>query len=96
LPGIPGRIEPITSAAELVNEGEAQRNCVASYANRVHSGSTFIYRVLHPQRATLSVVRGKSFDQWEVGELEARFNTDVSDETEDFVQAWLNRHHAVL
>ena len=96
LPGIPGKIEPITSAAELFNEGEAQGNCVASYANRVHSGSTFIYRVLHPQRATLSVVRGNGFDIWEIGELEARFNTDVTDETEDFVQAWLDRHRAVM
>lgn len=96
LPGIEGKIEPITSATGLVDEGEAQGNCVASYAARVRDGRTFIYRVLHPERATLSLVRKTPFSEWQIGELEGRYNTDASQETEDFVQAWLDRHRSVL
>ena len=96
LPGIADRIEPITSAASLVDEGEAQGNCVASYAPRVRDGNTFIYRVLHPERSTLSLVRSSPFAEWKIGELEGRYNTDASQETEDYVQAWLDRHRSVL
>lgn len=96
IPGIAGQIEPITSPSELVDEGEYQGNCVASYAGRVRDGSTYIYRVLHPERATLSIVRRSHFSDWEIGELECRFNTDVSEETEAFVQAWLDRHSPMV
>ncbi|MDF1658025.1 MAG: PcfJ domain-containing protein [Verrucomicrobiales bacterium] len=96
LPGIPGEIEPITSPEGLVNEGEAQGNCVASYAERVRQGSTFIYRVLAPERATLSVVKNSPFADWEIGELESKYNTDVRDEMEDFVTAWLDRHQSMV
>jgi hypothetical protein len=94
VPGIAGRIEPITSAAGLVDEGEEQGNCVASYAAQVAAGHTFIYRVLHPERATLSIVLKTPFGGWEIGELETKFNTDASEETEAYVQAWLDRHLA--
>lgn len=96
LPGIAGKIEPLTSTEALVNEGEEQGNCVASYAVRVRQGNTFIYRVLHPERATLSIVRPSTFGDWKIGELEARYNTDVSPETEDYVEAWLDRHRNIL
>lgn len=94
--GIPGKIEPITSAEALVNEGEEMGNCVASYASRVREGTTFIYRVLHPERATLSIVRGNPFGEWFVGELEAKYNSEVQEETELFVQAWLDRHRNLV
>lgn len=96
LPGIPGKIEPITSPKELVNEGEEQGNCVASYAERVREGSTFIYRVFEPERATLSIVKPSPFADWRIGELESKYNTDVSGETEDFVEAWLSRHQSMV
>ncbi|MDF1823459.1 MAG: PcfJ domain-containing protein [Verrucomicrobiales bacterium] len=96
LPGIPGKIEPITSPEGLVNEGEEQGNCVASYAERVRQGSTFIYRVLQPERATLSLVKRSPFSDWQIGELESKYNTDVQGETEDFVEAWLVRHQSMI
>ena len=95
IPGINGAIEPITSAASLVDEGEEQGNCVASYAPKVREGNTFIYRVLYPQRATLSIVRRSPLADWEIGELESRFNTDVSAETEEYVAGWLERHRVL-
>ncbi len=96
LPGIPGQIEPITSAEGLVNEGEEQGNCVASYANKVRAGTTFIYRVLHPERATLSIVRSSPFADWNIGELETRYNMDVQGETEEFVESWLERNRRLV
>ncbi|MEM7697022.1 MAG: PcfJ domain-containing protein [Verrucomicrobiota bacterium] len=96
IPGIPGKIEPITSARALVDEGEAQHNCVASYAKYVREGSRFIYRVLEPERATLSIERRNREASWFVSELEARYNTPVAEETEDFVAAWLDRNLAFI
>jgi len=96
LPGIPGRIEPITSPEGLVNEGEAQGNCVASYASKVQAGTTFIYRVLEPERATLSIVRASPFADWKIGELEGPYNTDASAETEQFVESWLDRNRDLV
>ncbi len=97
IPGIPGKIEPITSPQGLVNEGEEQGNCVSSYASRVRSGTSFIYRVLQPQRATLSIVRANvGSTDWEISELEAKFNTEASEEVEEFVSAWLERNQEVI
>lgn len=92
VPGIPGQIEPISSPSDLVDEGEMQGNCVASYVDRVRGGNVYIYRVLRPERATLSLARRNPHNDWEIDELESRFNTDVSAETEEFIQAWLERH----
>ncbi|NNE92469.1 MAG: hypothetical protein HKN23_12545 [Verrucomicrobiales bacterium] len=89
--GISGKIEPITSPEGLVDEGESQGNCVASYVSRVEQGDTFIYRVLIPERCTLSIVRAPD-GQWRIGQLESKFNTDARSETEEFVEAWLERH----
>ena len=94
IPEIPGEIEALTSPEALVNEGEAQGNCVASYAPKVERGDTFIYRVLKPERATLSVVRQQCSRSWRIGELEGRFNTPASDRVERRVAEWL-RHFQV-
>ncbi|MCB1093342.1 MAG: PcfJ domain-containing protein, partial [Verrucomicrobiae bacterium] len=92
IPPIPGEIEALTSPEALVDEGEAQGNCVASYAHKVERGDTFIYRVLKPSRATLSLVRQSSSGLWKVGELEGRFNTPASLDAEEAVAQWLHRH----
>lgn len=97
LPGIPGKIEPITSADGLVNEGELQNNCVGSYASRVRSGTTYIYKVLDPERATLSLTRSDTDSlDWQISELEVRSNQPVSRVTEQFISDWLERHREIL
>lgn len=90
VPGTPD-IVPICTIEELIEEGRAQNNCVATYAQRVQSRHTFIYRVLRPERATLSIVRGDDGD-WEIDELERCRNTDVADRTWEWVEAWLGEH----
>ena len=72
-------------------EGRAQSNCVETYAERVQGRHTFIYRVLRPERATLSLVRGPDGD-WQIGELQRRGNSGISDLTRRMVQCWLDEH----
>jgi hypothetical protein len=48
VPNLPGVVEPVDSAEQLVLEGRQQFNCVASYAPRVREGRVLIYRVRPP------------------------------------------------
>jgi len=82
-------IVPLRTPDELLAEGEQQRNCVATYASRVQARKTYIYRVLHPERATLAIVRGPS-GTWRRGELLAARNSPVRPETEAAVDWWLD------
>jgi hypothetical protein len=91
VPGVKGKIVPLQSPEQLIEEGEAQGNCVASYAASVAAGGTFIYRVLEPERATLSVVR-EADGSWSIGELKARYNADVQPATLRSVDGWLSRY----
>ncbi len=91
LQGLPGKIEPITTREDLHSEGQAQDNCVASYASRVALAQCYIYRILWPERATLSIIPRPS-DEWTIGELETASNQPASKKTFAFVQHWLNSH----
>jgi hypothetical protein len=90
-PPFPGTEDllPLTTAEALFEEGINQRNCVAAYASRVRRGRCYIYRVLAPERATLSLVLRKG--AWLFGELAAHSNRGVSQDTELLVKAWLAR-----
>lgn len=88
LPGATNCIVPLRSPADLIEEGRMQSNCVASYAKQVEDGDIFIYRVLFPERATLSIVR-HDHGTWELGELKAAGNARVSAATERMVENWL-------
>lgn len=82
-------IRPLPSPEALVLEGQRQSNCVGGYAARVAAGNTYIYQVLAPQRATLSVVR-LDHGPWQIGELFLGQNRRVSLETRRWVKAWLD------
>ncbi len=90
LPATPS-IVPLTTRAELKAEGEAQQNCVASYWRRVRTGEIAIYRVLSPERATLSIVRGPD-GFWRRSELKAARNREVSALTRAVVDDWLKQY----
>ena len=91
LPGIENAILPLRTQEDLVSEGIAQHNCVANYAYRVTTGECFMYRVLHPERSTLSIERGPD-RQWHIGDLKAACNTNVRPQTRVFVREWLDRY----
>lgn len=88
VPGTP-RIVPLTTPQQLIDEGSQQENCVASYAKRVEARRTYIYRVLAPERATLSLVRTAS--GWAVGELLLARNRTVAPRTRKAVESWLSQ-----
>jgi len=90
VPGTPFII-PLTTRAELKAEGKAQQNCVASYWRRVRAREAAIYRVLSPERATLSIVPGPD-GFWRRGELEAARNRKVSAATRASVDDWLRQY----
>jgi hypothetical protein len=74
-----------------VEEGISQHNCVADYGYRVMAGECFIYKVLKPERATLSIERGPD-RQWHIGELKGACNILVHPQTRAFVREWLDRY----
>ena len=81
-------IQPILDEAGLIEEGKQQSNCVGFYGDRVRSGSVLIYRVLAPERATLSLVMGQG-GQWVIGQLKLSSNQPCSELTKKHVTDWL-------
>lgn len=80
-------IVPLRRAAELVEEGRRQHNCVATYARRVLAGNTYVYRLLAPERATLSIVRRRGV--WVLDDLLGPRNRPVRRDTVAAVERWL-------
>ena len=87
LPGTPD-IVPLTRVSELADEGRNQHHCVYSYAARVKQGACYVYRVLKPERATLSIVKGDD-GSWEIDQLYLACNQAVAPLTWRCVEAWL-------
>ena len=82
-------IVPITSTKELAEEGRNQKNCVASYLLDILGGKKFIYRVLAPERATLSLrARGPENKRWGIDQLLLARNKEPSEETFRAVKSW--------
>jgi hypothetical protein len=91
-PPLPGteHIIPLTTCGELEEEGEAQHHCVGCYGPLVATGDCYVYRVLSPQRATLSIEKGPD-GCWRIEQLYLSCNRPVSSETRKAVQGWLDR-----
>ena len=89
-PPLPGTdtIVPLNTPLKIQKEGEEQHNCVGSYAPRVSKGGMYIYKILAPERATLSIVRDAG-GTWRIGELRRDRNQNVNEETTRIVDAWL-------
>jgi len=81
-------IQPILNPKELLEEGLTQRHCAgASYAKAVARGGLYLYRVMEPERATLSI--SLLVDSWNLMEIVGRSNSQVSDATLLAVENWL-------
>lgn len=98
-PPFPGTasIVPLESYAELKRESAEQNNCVGrsrAYADKVLSGETYIYRVLAPERHTLSIV--KRGGCWQIGELQMHRNSGCTTATRMTVNHWLNMNQMSL
>ena len=88
-------IQPILDEAGLIEEGKQQSNCVGFYGDRVRSGSVLIYRVLAPERATLSLVMGQG-GQWVIGQLKLCSNQPCSELTKKHVTDWLENRPLII
>jgi hypothetical protein len=95
-PPFPGNadIVPITTWDDLKLEGKAQHNCAGTYALGVSTTKFYIYRVLRPERATLSITKRRN--RWVVDQLKAACNRYVSGTTILAVQTWLYKCNANL
>jgi hypothetical protein len=81
-------IQPILTPQELQEEGRQQNHCVSIYAEEVVDNLAYVYRVLEPERATVSIIRSDD-DSWELGEFAGADNSQVSNESMLVVKDWL-------
>ena len=88
-PPLPGTasIVPLTTAKDLKEQGRRQSNCVGSYEAAVRSGACYIYRVLRPESATLSITN--SAYGWHIHALLGHANRRVKPATLLHVQKWI-------
>ena len=88
-PPIPGTetIQAIESPAMLLDEACTLHHCAAIHAKRIAAGSIYFYRVLEPERATLSIVHNDRC--WQIAELFGACNKPVLPATEITVRSWL-------
>ena len=82
-------IVALRESGEVFWEGCVQCNCLFSRLPELLSGKLFAYRVLSPERATLTVRKHKG--QWKIDALEAARNNPVAGQTMDVVRTWLGR-----
>jgi hypothetical protein len=90
-------IVPLRTDAGLREEGRAMRSCVLSYGPRLATGRFAVYRVLAPERATLSL-RLAPDETWVIEQLLGPQNRPVASATDQAVRDWLagNRSGVLL
>lgn len=81
-------IEPLASWLELLEEGATMRHCVGSYDMAVAWGEVFIYRMVWPERLTISLEYRNN--TWVVGEVRASCNANPSPAALERVRRWVN------
>jgi len=77
-------------AAQFCQEGIEQHNCAASYAHAIQERGCRSYRVLSPERATLSISKGPD-GSWAIQQLDLFCNRPVGQETQQSIQKWLEQ-----
>jgi len=80
------QIEPLTTVRTLFKEGNEMGNCVMTYTRSILDGNHFAYRMTHPARATILLV--KNLDDWYPVEIRGPKNVYSSAQTVDLVHAW--------
>ena len=94
-PPFPGTetIQPVLTVQDLRQEGAIMHHCVAGYTDAVHSGSTFIYRILKPERATVEVQLVSS-GMWSLMQIKSFNNAAVGAQTRQAVLSWLREEQS--
>ena len=85
-------IVPITTVHQLRKEGQQQQHCVLSYDQDILQGNYYVYKILHPERATLGIeIEQDQGIKYHLDQLKASQNQQVRKETQQAVQAWFNK-----
>ena len=85
-------IIPICSSVELDREARAQKNCLAGqpiYETGIGERKLWVYRIMAPQRCTLSIERDGPYEAWTISELHTRRNGEPTSQTREMVEEWL-------
>lgn len=82
-------IESLNSWLELLEEGATMRHCVGSYDVHIALGQVFIYRMMTPERLTISLEYRTN--NWVVGEVRGHCNANPSPYALDIVRRWIER-----
>ena len=82
-------IQALSEPRAVLEEAEAQHNCVAGFIPDIRDRKCYLYRVQAPERATLSIVPTRGRGGWKIGELAGACNVDEKPETRDAVLHWL-------
>lgn len=91
-PPIPGNtdIYPILTFEDLLAEGKLMHHCVGGYINKINNGTSYVYRVLQPERATLEIIgHGRRL---RIGEFRRLYNQSPSNRSYSAVMNWLEEH----
>jgi hypothetical protein len=99
-PPIPGNdnIIPLTSFSAFEDESANQSICLGlnlAYMNRVMKGEIYLYKVLAPERHTLSIVR-RGNNNWQIEEFRRSNNVAFTESAEVIVKNWLNANQLSL
>jgi hypothetical protein len=97
LAGVPGLIEPLTTPAEVAEEGMVMRHCVRSRTRAMLAGNRLLFRIVADprhgiDRATLEL-RPSREGQWVVAQLFGSRNAAVSAKTRTLVDSWREFAH---
>jgi hypothetical protein len=95
-PPIPGNndIFPILTFEDLLAEGKLMHHCVGGYVNKISTGTSYVYRVLHPERATLEIIGHGRHAR--IGEFKRLYNQSPSNNTYLTVTSWLEKYKKTL
>jgi len=81
-------IRAITNLHMLQEESHELQHCVMDYRARIELGEFAVYAVLHPERATLGLIRNQD-GQWRIFDLRLSHNRPPSPETRKALDRWL-------
>lgn len=79
-------VDPLTSVRALFQEGKEMENCVMTYARSIIEGNHYAYRMLHPYRSTILLV--KNPDHWYPVEIRSFQNGYACADAVDLVFKW--------
>lgn len=83
-------IVQLTEYPMLFMEAHSQHNCALTYRHELESQDYAIFKVLHPERATLALKWQPKKQRFVLDQLEVANNQAVSHATRRFVRRWIN------